>query len=554
LPDGPYLQIVPLGGVGEFGLNLMVYRHGEDCLVVDAGMMFPAGNLPGIDFVVPDLAFLADCGRLRGVVLTHAHEDHVGAVPHLLRTHDVPVWGTPYTLESVRRRLIQRGFTGSADLRALPDSPASVEIGPFSVEAVTVAHSIPQCRLLAIRTPSGLVVHSGDFKLDTDPPGGEGTDLARIAELGSEGVLALLSDSTNAVRDGETPGEAAVEPGLDTILGEAAGRIVLTTFSSNVQRLATLGRLAGRHGRRLALLGAAVNQHAEIAQQLGLLSFPPGIRISGEALAGFPRSTQLAIAGGSQGEPLSAMTRIAAEQHRDIRLEPGDTVIHSARVIPGSEKPIGRMIDRLLRLGVNVITDRDETVHVSGHASAGELGRLIEMLKPRWFIPVHGEYTQLSAHARVATERGLEPARVRVVENGERLSIGDDFFRVDGKAPVGRTYIEAPGDVVAWDLVRERRKCANDGVVVAVVEIDPRSGAPRGYPDVVARGFTPDLDDGGEMLERLREAIAQALEEAPARDRGDAGALQERIEMHLRRSIRKNSGRQPMVIARVRFP
>jgi ribonuclease J len=553
LPRTPHPEIVPLGGVGEFGLNMMVYRHGGDCLVVDAGMMFPAGNLPGVDYVVPVLDFLAEAGRLRGVVLTHGHEDHIGALAHLLSRFDAPVWGTDYTLELVRRRLVQRGFEGSADLRRLPDSPAAVEIGPFSVEAITVAHSIPQCRLLAIRTPAGLVVHSGDFKLDTNPPDGDGTDLARLAELGDEGVLALLADSTNAGRETETPSESAVEPGLDEILREATGRVLLTTFASNIQRLALLGRLAARHGRRLALLGASVSQHADIAQQLGLITFPAGTRIAAEDLAGLPRSVQLAVAGGSQGEALSAMTRIATAKHRDFHLEPGDTVIHSARVIPGNEKPIGHLINRLLRLGARVVTADDAPVHVSGHGSAEELGRLIQTLRPRWYVPVHGEYSQLKANAGLAVRSGLGPERVLLVENGDRIAITVDGLRVVGQAPVGRMYLEGPGDEVTPDHVRERRKSGHDGVVVAVVEIDPQTGAPRGYPDVVARGFTPALDAGGEMLERSREAITQAIDEAPAEERRDSEALAARIETHLRRCIRRTANRQPLVIARVRL-
>jgi ribonuclease J len=553
LPETPHPEIVPLGGVGEFGLNMTVYRHGGDCLVVDAGMMFPTGNFPGVDYVVPELTFLADAGPIRGVVLTHAHEDHVGALPHLLAHFDAPVWGTDYTLELVRRRLIQRGYDRPVDLRRLPDSPAAAEIGPFSVEAVTVAHSIPQCRLLAIRTPAGLVVHSGDFKLDTDPPDGNGTDLRRLTELGDEGVLALLADSTNAEREGQTPSEGSVEPGLDEVLRDATGRVVLTTFASNIQRLSILARLARRHGRRLGLLGAAINQHADIAQQLGLLTFPEGTRVAAEELAGIPRSTQLAVAGGSQGEGLSAMSRIAAGRHRDVRLEPGDTVIHSARIIPGNEKPIGKMINRLLRLGVRVITADDAPVHVSGHAAGQELRGLIQALRPCWYVPVHGEYSQLKANARLATRAGLEPGNILLVENGDRIAITGDWLRLTGKAPVGRTYLEAPGDEVTREHIRERRKSGRDGVIVAVVEIDPQTGAPRGYPDVVARGFTPDLDDGGALLEQSRKAIAQALDEAPAAERMETEALAGRVETHLRRCIRKNVNRQPLVIARVRF-
>jgi len=552
VPATPQLEIIPLGGLGEFGMNLMLYRWGDDCLIVDAGMMFPGDYLPGVDFVLPDLSFLDAAGHLLGVVLTHAHEDHIGAVPYLLDRHDVPVWGSRYTIEVLRQRFAQRETETTPDFRFLPPSPESVRIGPFGVEAVPVAHSIPQSRLIVLDTPVGRVIHTGDLRLDPAPPDGEGTDHDRLIELGRQGVLALLSDSTNADRPGTTPGEAVVHRGLDDVLEHATGRVVLTTFASNVQRVAGLGRLAERHGRRLALLGASINQHAEIAQRLNLLPLTPGLRIAGDRLAELARDQVLAIASGSQGEPLSAMSRIAAGTHRDIALEPGDTVVHSARIIPGNEKRIGRMFNRLLRQGAQVITADDAAVHVSGHACAGDLQQLLEWLKPRWFVPIHGEYRQLHAHVRLAVSVGLDPRHVLLAESGDRIRIDESTFAIAGQVPVGRTYMEAAGDEVAWELVRDRKKSSNDGVVVAVVDIDEDAGTTKGYPWIATRGFTPNVDDEGEMLDRFRQAIAQALEEAPAAERADATALAARIELHLRRCIRRNVQRYPLIIAMVR--
>jgi len=464
----------------------------------------------------------------------------------------VPVWGSRYTIELLRQRFAQREAETTPDFRCLPPSPESIRIGPFGVEAIPVAHSVPQSRLIVLDTPVGRVVHTGDFKLDPTPPDGEGTDRRRLIELGRQGVLALLSDSTNAERPGTTPGEATAHLGLDDVLEDATGRVVLTTFASNVQRLSGLGRLAERHGRRLALLGAAINRHAEIAQQLDLLPLRPGLRIAGDRLAELPRDQVLVIASGSQGEPLSAMSRIAAGTHRDMLLEPGDTVVHSARIIPGNEKRIGRMFNRLLRQGAKVITASDAAVHVSGHASAGDLQQLIEWLNPRWFVPIHGEYRQLHAHVRLAVGAGLDPQHVLLAESGDRIRIDERTFEVAGQVPVGRIYMEAAGDEVAWELVRDRRKSSNDGIVVAVVDIDKHSGTAKGYPWIVTRGFTPNVDDEGEMLGRSRQAIAQALEEAPADERGDATALEARIELHLRRCIRRNVQRYPLIIAMVR--
>ena len=549
----PQLEIVPLGGLGEFGMNLMLYRWGDDCLVVDAGMMFAGSHLPGIDFVVPDISFLEQAGRLNGIVLTHGHEDHIGAVPHLLERFPAPVYGSDYTLELLRRRFAQRQSATTPVLRRLPISPESVRLGPFRVEAIPVAHSTPQSRLIALETPVGWVVHTSDFKLDPNPPDGEGTEQQRLMEIGRRGVLVLLSDSTNADRAGTTPGEASAHRGLDQVLQGATERVLLTTFASNVQRLAGLGKLAQAHGRRLALLGASVNRHAEVAQQLDLLPLHPGLRIAGDRLAELPRSAVLAVASGSQGEPLSAMSRIAAGKHPDLSLDPGDTVIHSARIIPGNEKPIGAMINRLMRQGAQVITSADAPVHVSGHASAAELQQLIEWLQPRWFVPIHGEYRQLQAHSRLAVDAGLDPRHVLLAESGDRIRVGERTFEIVGQAPVGRTNMESGGDAVPWELVSDRRKSSKHGVVVAVVDIHKQTGAAAGYPGIATRGFRPQLDDEEEMLDLFRQTIAEALAEAPAKERRDSKALEARIEVHLRRCIRRKDQRAPLVIAMARL-
>jgi ribonuclease J len=541
------LQFIPLGGLGEFGMNLMLYRWGDDCMVVDAGMMFPGEEHLGIDVAIPDLSFLDGCGTLHGVVLTHGHEDHIGALPYLLERHDLPVYGSPYTLGLVRRRLRERESSTRPRLVALDET--AVTLGPFVVEPLPVAHSIPQTRMLVVRTPVGTVVHASDFKLDPDPLDGVTTDLDRLRQLGHEGVLALLSDSTNADRPGSTPGERGVAAEIDRLVGETAGRVIVTTFASHVDRLLQLGRIAARHGRKLALVGASLEGHLGVAESLGLLSFPPGTRIPSDRLADLPAASLLIVASGSQGEPTSAMARIAVGRHRQVQLDEGDLVIHSAREIPGNEKSIARMINHLLRRGVRVVSGADAPVHVSGHASADELKTMIDLLRPEFMIPIHGEYRQMAAHARLAIESGLPAEHVQLADSGDVIALSTQGISIVERVRVGQVFLDATADEVDRTVLRDRKRLAGDGIVVPVVAVRRDGGAVDGYPEIVARGFVPIRDEGdGRLMAEARRVVAKTLEDTSSEERRDESLLRARIQTELKRFLRRRTNRRPLVI------
>jgi ribonuclease J len=541
------LRFVALGGLGEFGMNLMVYHFGDDCLVVDAGVMFPGEEHLGIDVVIPDLSYLETCGKLHGVVLTHAHEDHVGALPYLLSRHQVPVYASPYTLGLVGRRLSEHEHASRADLRTLHDTP--VALGPFTVEALPVAHSIPQSRMLLVRTPGGNVVHTADFKLDPDPVDGIGTDLERLARIGREGVRVLLSDSTNADRPGTTPPERSVAAAIEPLVARAPGRVLVTTFASHVHRIRLLGALAARHGRKLALVGTSLERHAGVAEELGMMPLPPGSTIPADEVASLPPERVLIVASGSQGEPLSALARIAVGKHRQVEVEPGDLVIHSARAIPGNGKSIARMVNHLLRRGAEVITAADAPVHVSGHAAADELRELLHLLRPQFLIPVHGEYRQLAAHARLAVEAGIDRSRIQLADSGDVIAVSPEGISIVDRVHVGQVSIDATLDEVDLSILRDRRRLAGDGIVVPVVAVHRKTGMVDGYPEIMARGFVPIGEEGNEdLMFEARRVVAASLAEATPEERGDEGLLRARIQKELRRFLRRRTRRRPLVI------
>jgi len=542
-----HLEIIPLGGLGEFGMNLMVYRHGEDCLVVDAGMMFPGAEHLGVDVVIPDLTFLESCGTIHGVILTHGHEDHIGALPFLLERHDVPVYATPLTAALVGRRLNEHDLDPRDNLRALPPDGEPLRLGPFTVETLPVAHSIPQSVMLVLRTPAGVVVHTADFKLDPLPLDGIGLDHDRLARLGREGVLALLSDSTNADRPGFTAGERTVAPPIDALLNRARGRVFVTTFASNLHRIQQVVDLAVRHGRRVAVVGSSMSSHLDVGERLGLLRIPAATRVDGEVLMNRAPQEGLILVSGSQGEPMSALARIAVDRHRGVGIEPGDMVIHSARIIPGNEKSIGRMIDHLLRRGAEVITETDEPVHVSGHPAREELRVVLNLARPRWLMPIHGAYRQLLAHARLGEEAGFDLDRIILAESGDRVVMSDHEALIADQVPVGQVFIDAHLAEVELSVLRDRKKIAGDGIVVPVVALNRREDSLDGGLEIVSRGF---LHHGSEavILSEAKAVAMKVLDEATPEERSDEGLLKARLQTELKRFLRRRTQKRPLII------
>jgi len=543
----PSVRLIPLGGLGEIGLNMMLVESGDDLLAVDCGLMFPDDELPGIDHVIPDFSYaLARRDGFRGVLLTHGHEDHIGALPYLLREAPVPVYGTPMTLALVGERLREHGLLESADLRPMRPR-ARFDLGPFGIEPIRVTHSIVDGIGLAIQTPIGTIVHTGDFKLDPSPLDGETPDYRRFAELGDQEVLVLCSDSTNVDRPGHTRSESEVGQALGERFARAAGRVVVATFASHIHRIQHVLTLAARHGRRVALLGMSMQKNVGLAADLDYLHVPEGLLLPIEELAALPPERQVILSTGSQGEPNSALALMAAGEHKYVRVLPGDLVIISARVIPGHERTIGRVVNALYRLGAEVLYEDNAFVHVSGHASQEDLKLMLNLTRPRYFIPVHGEYRHLLGHARLAAGLGLGPDRVFLIEDGTALEVTKTAARAVGGFPAGRVLVDGKsvGDVGAV-VLRDRQLLADDGFVAVAVTVD-RAGAVVAGPEIATRGFVY-VDESAELLEDLKRAVLGALAEGqpgPAFDREVAGT---RMRTVVRQLITQRFRRKPMVL------
>ena len=545
----PPVDVVPLGGLGEFGLNMMAISCGETTIVIDAGAMFPEMDLPGVDLIVPDLAYLEHRkGQLKALVLTHAHEDHIGGVPYVLPHLNGAMYGTALTLGLVANKLEEH----SLEPKTIEIKPGSViSIGPFTLEFVRVTHSMPDCVAVVVRTPQGVLLHTGDFKVDQTPLDGEAFDLHRFAQLGAEGVLAMFCDSTNIDRRGYTGSEAEVQNAFEEIFTSTEGKIIVATFASSLYRLQIIVDLAAQFDRRVAFVGRGMIENSQIAQRLGFLHIPTGVAIKDSDVPIFPAQDVVCLATGSQGEPNAALSRIAIDDHRFVELKEGDRVVLSARAIPGNEKAIGRVMNHVARRGVDIITESNKHVHVSGHGSEEELKLVLSLVRPKYFVPVHGEFRQLAQHARVAkfVTRGL-PAPVEVVtaENGDVLRFDGTGGRIHDKAPVGRVLIDGTrvGEV-GDEVLRDRRHISTDGLVVPVVAINAQTGALEGVPEVVARGFVSDEGTADVLAEGAR-VVASAINDCSVEERGDPGLMKERIRVELRRFLKKRTGRRPMVL------
>jgi ribonuclease J len=543
------LEIVALGGVGEFGMNMLAISWGQTTVVVDAGVMFPDPELLGVDRIIPDLSYLQNKGGAAALILTHGHEDHIGAVPHVVPLVDGPVYGTPFTLALVEPKLHEHGLDGRNPLVAVKPRQR-VQVGPLEFEFIRVTHSMPDCVALAIHTPVGVIVHTGDFKIDQTPIDGEHFDVHRFAELGATGVLALFADSTNIDRRGFTGSELDVVEAFEETLTSAPGKVIVAAFASSIYRLQILVDLAAQFDRKVAFVGRGMVQNSEIAQRLGYLRIPAGLQIRDAEVGGYPSQDVLCLVTGSQGEPLAALSRMAIDDHRHVKVQTDDTVILSARAIPGNEKAIGRVVNHLARRGATVIHEGIKHVHVSGHASEEELKLMLSLVRPRYFVPVHGEYRQLAQHARVAKQvfAGRDPRpEILLVENGDMLVFDEAGARIGDKAPVGRVLIDdTHTGEVGDEVLRDRRHLAEDGLVVPVVTINKQTGALERVPDIITRGVVMEqseavLADGARMLSDL-------VDQASIEERTDQGLIKEKLRVELRRFFRKRLGRRPFVL------
>lgn len=542
------LEIVPLGGLGEFGMNMLALTWGETTIVIDAGVMFPDPELLGVDRIIPDLTYLQQKGGATALVLTHGHEDHIGGVPHVVPHVKGPIYGTPFTLALVEPKLKEHGLDDTPLHAVRPRD--RVTIGPFEIEFIRVTHSMPDCVALAIHTPIGVIVHTGDFKIDQTPLDGEHFDLHRFGELGSQGVLALLADSTNVDRRGFTGSETEVIEAFEEIFTSASGRLIVAAFSSSIYRMQIVVDLAAQFERKVAFIGRGMNENSQIAQRLGYLRVPAGLQIRDTEIASYPAQDVLCLTTGSQGEPMSALSRIAVDDHRYVKLTEEDTVVISARAIPGNEKSIGRVMNHLARRGTSVIHEGTKHVHVSGHGSEEELKLVLSLVKPRYFIPVHGEYRQLSHHARVARRvfAGREPQpEILLIENGDIVTMDVDGARVAGKAPVGRVLIDSTrSGEIGDEVLRDRRHLAEDGLVVPVVAINKQTGILEGVPDIITRGFV--MENSQELLADGARLLGEVIAQASLEERTDQGIIKEKLRVELRRFFRKRSGRRPFVL------
>ncbi len=544
----PWVRIIPLGGLGEIGMNMTLLETEEDLLVIDAGLMFPEEEMLGIDLVLPEVTYLLEQRqKVRGVVLTHGHEDHTGSLPYLLPELPVPVYGTPLALGLVQEKLREFNLDRTVDLCSIRAGDG-LRLGGLNLEFIRVSHSIPDGVAIAVHTAAGLVLHSGDFKFDQTPVDGELTDLRRFAGLGEQGVLLLLSDSTNSTREGITASESAIGRTFESIFRTAPRRIIVACFASHIHRIQQILDVAARLGKKVAVNGKSMAANTRIAAELGYLRVPEGTLVRLDELTRFPPDQGVIITTGSQGEPLSAVARMAVGEHKQIEILPGDTVIFSARVIPGNEKSIARTVNHLFRRGAEVITeDGFPGVHVSGHPSQEELKLMLNLTRPRFFVPVHGEYRHLHCHAQLAKRVGIPEDHVFLLENGDVLEVRPTWGKVVSRVSAGRVFVDgkAIGDV-GDTVLRDRQHLAQDGMVVVVIGFD-KSGVVVAGPDIVSRGFA-HLAEDDELFEGARRLIMTVLDGCSVEEKTDWTLIKQRIRSVLRKFLQKRVGRRPMIL------
>lgn len=542
------LQIIPLGGLGEIGKNMTVIRYGDEMIVIDAGLMFPDDDMLGIDLVIPDISYLVENKEMvKAIVLTHGHEDHIGALPYVMKQlTDVPVYGTQLTLGILEGRLRENGV--SSNNLVTVKAGDTIRAACFNVGFIRVSHSIADAVGLAIKTPVGTVVHTGDFKIDQTPVDGKVMDLQKFAEVGESGVLVLMADSTNAERPGFTMSERSVGQAFDNAFHSAKGRIIIATFSSNVHRIQQVIESACKYKRKVAVLGRSMVNVVNISIELGYLDVPEGVLIDIDEIRNYPSSQVVIVTTGSQGEPMSALTRMAKSDHRKVDIVPDDTIIISATPIPGNEKLVSQTIDCLLKLGANVIYDRSAGIHVSGHASQEELKMIHNLVRPKFFIPVHGDYRHLYKHAQLAQELGMPKENVFIAENGNILEFTRDKGTIAGKVQAGKVLVDGLGVGDVGNIVlRDRRQLSQDGILIIVMTMDKASGTIVSGPDIVSRGFVY-VRESEALMDEVREKVKSALDKCEDNNICEWSAIKSNVRDALGRYIYEKTKRRPMIL------
>src|SRR5919109_149478 len=542
------LRIIPLGGLGEFGLNMMLLESGDSAIAIDCGLMFPGADLLGIDLVIPDITYLLEHKeKLKGIVLTHGHEDHVGALPYILRHLEVPVFGSRLTLGLLNNKLREHDLDDIVDIREIT-AAQPWDLASFRLEGIRVTHSLMDCLALAIEPPAGTVIHTGDFKIDNTPMEGEMFDFQRFAAYGERGVLLLLSDSTNVERAGYTPSEREVGTNLEQIFQQSTGRILVSTFSSSIPRIQQVVDISERSGRRVVLSGRSMIRNSQIASELGYLRLPRSFMTENERWRELPSDRLTFLTTGSQGEPLSVLHRVALDDHKSIKIEPGDTVILSSKFIPGNEKTIANLINHFYRRGAEVHYEKVSEIHVSGHASQEELKTMLQLTRPRYFVPIHGEYRHLVRHRKLAQDVGVPEKHCFILEDGDVLEVTSTSAKKVQPVQVGRVFVDGKGVGDVEDVViRDRRHLSEDGMVLAIMAVHQQSGEIVAGPDLVSRGFMRN-EEGEEILEQARKVVLETLSGINRETRTDPAELQEEVRKALRRYFRKKLERRPVVL------
>jgi ribonuclease J len=543
----PRLRAIPLGGLGEIGRNMMALEYDDQILVVDAGLMFPEEEMLGVDLVLPDVSYLSERKeKVRAFVLTHGHEDHVGALPYILPRVPAPIYGSRLTLGFLKNKLREHKLIELADLREVKAGDA-IELPPFKVELIHVAHSIPDTTALAIETPAGMVIHSGDFKMDQTPVDGRPTDMARLSHFGDRGVMLLMSDSTNAERDGFTPSERTIGDAFLDIFGQCPGRIIVSTFASNIYRIQQAINTAAHFRRKVAVVGRSMINNLTIAQELGYLDVPPETLIKIQDIGKEPDEKLVILSSGSQGEPLSALTRIAAQEHPQVKLKPGDTVILSATPIPGNEELVSRTINNCYKHGARVFYSARNRVHASGHASREELKLMLNLVRPKWFMPVHGEFRHLAHHAEIAEEVGITRDRVTVVDDGNVVEFGDGTPRLANRVAAGYVFVDGLGvGDVGSVVLRDRRILSEDGIFIVIVTVDKDTGRVVSGPDLISRGFVHQQTSDA-LLDAARERIVETINKITPGN-PEWQVLKNAIRDAMSKYLYEQTRRRPMII------